>query len=522
MVKWYKNWVHEWFHVRHDDSLGAIQQDDSLEQQQTEESVDEESPRERTESLGLRGLSETESLLVQPPTDEDKLQPPPRKQPLWSRLYSCSCAVIPVESHRAAVAGALAGFMCGWVAIFVPHTLFWGEAQLQNLIDKGRTPLPVFEDMTGDMVTLGYCLIDRMDPAAIGHGVPIGCSALLAVSKTIVIGLSLGTGIIGGHFWGPLFVGCAAGHFLSDLVNMAAIHFELGEPDHIFAYPCLAILCTMGAAHVVSFRAHTAIMLILTLTISTFSPQDENPYFGMAGDYAAIFPLLVISVFISMIMSQGMVFYTEQQNRGDILAVREVLQEPGVSVAALDEESRGGLTSNAGHPGSRLGDVRHEPQSISEYGSVCSVDAGGGLPSLGERDAMVKEGNVRRFDVSSRNHGLLTNQTMSVPSSPITKDASSRLDELLMRANSSDSSFHSSKVGSSQHRVVGSTGEIKFVPHLFEQARAHRETLSRRNSLAGDNSDIDDQGSHGYTGDLNIINNIHFIAPSSQGGDLSS
>jgi hypothetical protein len=46
----------------------------------------------------------------------------------------------------------------------------------------------------------------------------------------------------------------------------------------------------MGSAHVVSFRAHTAIMLILTLTISAFDDEDSSAAGsgkGAAGDYSA-------------------------------------------------------------------------------------------------------------------------------------------------------------------------------------------------------------------------------------------
>jgi hypothetical protein len=91
------------------------------------------------------------------------------------------------------------------VGIFLPHTLFWGEAQLQNLIDKGRTPLPVFgqeNEPTADFLALGYCVIDPSDKDSIRAGFSVGCALAIGVTKTIVIGLSLGTGIIGGHFWG--------------------------------------------------------------------------------------------------------------------------------------------------------------------------------------------------------------------------------------------------------------------------------------------------------------------------------
>jgi hypothetical protein len=74
-----------------------------------------------------------------------------------------------------------------------------------------------------------------------------------------------------------------------------------------------------------------AIMLILTLTISAFNPADTvNGNFKVAGDYSAVFPLLVVSVFVSLMVSRQTIFYKTQRSRGDIMAVPEVLCEPGM------------------------------------------------------------------------------------------------------------------------------------------------------------------------------------------------
>jgi H+/Cl- antiporter ClcA len=326
-VLWCKTWVHDWFHApSHQDHDNHNPLAEEEEENKNSNDVTSLVKAKATDTVTTNS-TERDALLQKKQVSSEST-PKITKPNLLACMYSFGCVIFPKESHRAAVAGALAGFVCGWVAIFVPHTLFWGEAQLQNLIDKGRTPLPVFDDVTGDMVSLGYCIIDPSDPAAITAGFSVGCAALISISKTIVIGLSLGTGIIGGHFWGPLFVGCAASHFFTDVVKIIAKFIGFG--GELASYPCLVIICTMGAAHVVSFRAHTAIMLILTLTISAFSPEDGNPYYAIAGDYSAVFPLLVISVSISMILSRDTFFYKEQRNRGDILAVPQVLCEPGM------------------------------------------------------------------------------------------------------------------------------------------------------------------------------------------------
>eukprot|EP00978_Attheya_sp_CCMP212_P042712 scaffold265118_cov59-Attheya_sp.AAC.2 len=96
----------------------------------------------------------------------------------------------------------------------------------------------------------------------------------------------------------------------------------------------------MGSTHVVTFRAHMAIMLILTLTISAFSNSDEDGSGG--GDYSAVFPLLVVSCFVSLMLTRDTIFYKEQRCRGDIIASPEVLCEPGKHgqpiVVGYDEE----------------------------------------------------------------------------------------------------------------------------------------------------------------------------------------
>jgi hypothetical protein len=200
------------------------------------------------------------------------------------------------------------------------------------LIDKGRTPLPIFgsgDEPTAALIALGRCMIDPADGSAVRAGFSMGCAALITTAKIVVTGLSLGTGIIGGHFWGPLFTGCAASHFLTDVVRWLGVNH--GMDTSLASYPCLVILCTMGSTHVVTFRAHMAIMLILTLTISAFAPEDgADEYNKVAGDYSAVFPLLVVSVFVSLMVSRDTVFYKTQRSRGDIVAVPEVLCEPGL------------------------------------------------------------------------------------------------------------------------------------------------------------------------------------------------
>lgn len=73
-----------------------------------------------------------------------------------------------------------------------------------------------------------------------------------------------------------------------------------------------------------------AIILILTLTIDAFDLKDgSGSAFRAAGDYSAVFPLLTVSVFVALQISRQTVFYEKQRSRGDIMALPEVLCEPG-------------------------------------------------------------------------------------------------------------------------------------------------------------------------------------------------
>jgi H+/Cl- antiporter ClcA len=264
-----------------------------------------------------------------------KKRRPPTPQPTWrERVFGFGCIFIKDEKTRAGLAGFVAGALVGLVGMYLPHTMFWGEAQLQNLIDKGRTPLPIFTsgiEPTAALTARSMCIIDPKDHGAVLQGFGIGCSLLITFAKIVVVGLSLGTGIIGGHFWGPLFCGCSAAHLFTDVSVWLSKTYGVGAS--LSSYPCVVILCTMGSAHVVTYRAHMAIMLILTLTISAFNPQNETEgvgVVGVSGDYSAVFPLLVVSVFVALMISRSFVFYNAQRSRGDILAVPEVLCEPGM------------------------------------------------------------------------------------------------------------------------------------------------------------------------------------------------
>lgn len=201
---------------------------------------------------------------------------------------------------------------------------------MKTLIDKGSTPLPIFGksgDPTAILTAYGYCLIDPDDEIAKTEGFGLGCAGLMVITKIFVVGLSLGTGIPGGHFWAPLYVGCAASHFFTEIVSKFNRRFGFGKV--LSMYPCVSVLCIMGSTHIVTYRAHLAIMLILTLTIKAFSAESGNSsVYDSSGDYSAIFPLLVVASFIPLMFTRSIIFYKKQRCRGDIIASPEVLCEP--------------------------------------------------------------------------------------------------------------------------------------------------------------------------------------------------
>lgn len=261
---------------------------------------------------GTRGEGSTlygeESLLLSGRNDAsaDTMQ--------FSDIFCCHMSPLHKQAC-AALLGTMAGFIVGVVGMLLPHTFFWGEAQLQTIIDGGRTQLPFFgeiKNQTESLLSWSYCLVDPADTQAVLLGPGIQCSLALFISKVVCIGLSVSTGIVGGQFWGPLYIGAVASNFFIDFMRI--IHQYLSIGSSFFEHPCIALLCIMGSAHVVVFRAHSAIVLLLILTISAF---EEGSKFFTTENYASIFPLLVVSCFVSQLVTQEVVFYKEQRDRED-------------------------------------------------------------------------------------------------------------------------------------------------------------------------------------------------------------
>lgn len=398
-----KGLVHDWFHAPHEDH--GDKHDDALAKE----------PQETTPLVAK--VVEPETVK----TPENATEPPFHKK-IIKRVHKWFCCVIPYEPHRALVSGVVAGAISGGIGMLFPQVMFWGEAQLQSMIDKGRTPLPIFgreDEPTAALTANAICMIDSDDPDAIEAGFSMSCAALITIAKIVVTGLSLGTGIVGGHFWGPLFAGCVASHFLVDVATV--LDETIGFGGALAAYPCLAILCTMGSTHVVTFRAHTAIMLILTLTISAFDPENgANGTTAVAGDYSAVFPLLVVSVFVSLMVSRQTVFYKAQRSRVDISARPEVLCQPGQE----------GMPVVVNYDG---GDNDYDEYEYDEYSDGYYSDAEPVASERPDEQKVTQEDIEKEFNAKV---GAMSMSTAPETSAPIKNDASSVAS--FGRQNSSD------------------------------------------------------------------------------------
>jgi len=491
-VKKLKTWTHDWFH-HHDDH----HHDD----------------HGHSGGIDANGIGDESKGLLSGKTkaqNKKKSKQDSSIVSLWNKMSSLG---IKDEPTRAAVVGVLAGALTGVICMFVPHNLFWGEAQLQTLIDRGKTPLPFFgegDEPTAIMTAYGYCMTDPEDEYSPARGFGMGCAATIAITKTITIGLSIGTGIIGGHFWGPLFIGCAAGHFFTDMMIIFNEWIGIGS-EALASYPCVAILCIMGSTHVVTFRAHLAIMLILTLTINTFEG---------GGDYSAVFPLLVVSCFVSLMLTRSHIFYKQQRCRGDIIASPEVLCEPykegtpeypqhemnyeSDDDSWFDDASRSSYGGGTGTNSASVESVRHRaPPSAEDIerefmemqqkmsGSISAGDsrergrsssvgshqsAQSAIPEIAESGRTSSRG--RTSSVASHQSGIPKPAPIASYAERTQSEQSSRIDAILSRPLEINTT---SPMRS--HRRVQSTGDAFDVPGDDEDPSAERtRTLSMANA----------------------------------------
>ena len=154
-----------------------------------------------------------------------------------------------------------------------------------------------------------------------------------------------------------------------------------------------------------------AIILILTLTIDAFVPEDNSlRNLKVAGDYSAVFPLLTVAVFVALHISRQMIFYEKQRSRGDIQALPEALCEPGKEgkplvmdydgkLHALDEsdyeyETDSGDDSDTFNIDDNITSIREDdieanpPPTLKTYESILKDNSKGELPGHSSAEAL--------------------------------------------------------------------------------------------------------------------------------------
>ncbi len=301
------------------------------------------------------------------------------------------------------------------------------------------------------------------------EGFSTACVGMLSLTKIITIGIGLGTGVCGGHFWGPLYVGCAASHFFTDIMTLIGNEYDSRMFTLIAEFPCVAMVCIMGCTHIVTYRCHMAIMLILTLTISTFNRGEGSG----GGDYAAIFPLLVVACFVPMQLARNTNFY-KQCSRGDIVAIPEVLCEPmqeGEIGDYVDYDSAYGSGSYDDNSyGLSEGDSRDDgdddDDDDDDDGNEGGEESDDGDISLGEEPS--NAGHTRTKSTSSYDPLAVSQHSMRSISS------------LSRRQGSVRSIGGSARPSLGRVRSFGNVTEP--APELLSQARAGAATNSSRSS----------------------------------------
>ena len=139
-----------------------------------------------------------------------------------------------------------------------------------------------------------------------------------------------------------------------------------------------------------------AIILILTLTIDAFVPEDYAlRNIKVAGDYSAVFPLLTVAVFVALQISRKTTFYEKQRSRGDIQALPEALCEPGKEGKPLVMDYDGKLHALD------ESDYEYETDYESDDDYSNSLNTNGVHPSLSQDDIEANFQEINRSKAPS-------------------------------------------------------------------------------------------------------------------------
>jgi H+/Cl- antiporter ClcA len=190
----------------------------------------------------------------------------------------------------------LSGVLVGVIGMFYPYTLFWGEEQLQSVLDNGATDLPYLIDSniaSTDAKALTYYSVTPLQDLSTPQFLQI------AIAKILAISVAVGARWPGGLVY-PFFIVGAA---LSNCVNPFSATGTLG--------PVIA-LCLMASVDTSITRTAAGTSLILLLTIGSI--QDAT-----GGEQSALFPLIVLSAYVAVLCTWKYRFYVKnQRSRNDL------------------------------------------------------------------------------------------------------------------------------------------------------------------------------------------------------------
>jgi len=229
------------------------------------------------------------------------------------------------------------GALIGMLGVYFPHSLFWGDEQLQSIIDDGQTPLKWLWRSSA----LDRLAVTPTKGVHISHLGALG----LAVAKVCAIALSLGGGFPGGIIY-PLFVvGAATARAAQRLVAHSRS-------------PAMT-MCMMAATQAAVTRTPISTALILIVTARSFGGLRAERLHEVAV-MPVIFPLLVISVVMAMVVSNAITpnrYYERQRQRVGIKLLFAPGEPQQTDRASRESRDADDLSQYAGaYPGSRAGD----------------------------------------------------------------------------------------------------------------------------------------------------------------------
>jgi H+/Cl- antiporter ClcA len=172
---------------------------------------------------------------------------------LFILIFRATQRLVQPLRHRPILLNTLGGLVVGAIAFFLPLTLFYGEREIQTIID------------TGPQIGVGLLL-------------------LTAIAKMFTLSLSIQSGFRGGVIFPIFLIGAAVGMAMSLLI-----------PD---LPPSVAMVCTMAAMTVGVIKTPVSMALILTVI------SDED-----------LIPMITVASIISFILTLPINLFSMQRSR---------------------------------------------------------------------------------------------------------------------------------------------------------------------------------------------------------------